>query len=171
MFNTQFLVDVNKTAKQCKKIGEFIMFKCKAGNLLVTSQFILNLTYEQFWKMRCKLEIPELGVWYLQLKDSLEKSDRETDIEEIEEKYMSWIEMQKTKLTYTKLILQGLYYIYENEAGGYTALHGDRVDMLKTSYKCKRAGDMVVVDGCHVLSVIKDEVWQENEYLAQRGRI
>lgn len=169
MVNYESLIEVDRVAKQCKKIGEFIMFKCKAGNLLVTSQFILNLTYEQFWKMRCKLEIPELGVWYLQSKDSLEESDREADIKELEERYLDWVEMQKTKLTYTKLMLQGLYYLYKNEAGGYTALHGDRVNMLKTSYECKRAGDMVVVDGCHVLSVIKDEIWQGNEYL-QKGR-
>ena len=60
--NEEFFVEPKRVAKQANGLGEFMMMKCDSGNLLVTGQFVLNLSVNQFWSVRCKLEIPNLVV-------------------------------------------------------------------------------------------------------------
>lgn len=168
MLNADFLVDVNKVAKQCKKTGDFIMFKCDAGNLLVTSLFVLNLTSEQFWKVQCKLEIPERGIWYRQGKDALERSEREESIEKIEENYNEWLTRDSKKISYTGLNLFYQYALYVDDYGHYTAIDDGKKEMIKTTAgNVRRAGNLVIIDKCHVIAAAKDSVWQENQYLVK----
>ncbi len=170
MINYENLVSINEVAKQCKKIGEFIMFKCKSGNLLVTNKFVLNLTIEQFWKVQCKLEIPELGKWYTQGKGKVEESNREVEIEKLERQYLQWITAEGRILEYTQLILLSQYYIYteaSNNNGLFTALSCNLVNMIINTSNKRRVGDIAIIDTYHVISVAKDDIWRENEFLNQ----
>ena len=131
MVNYEKFVDIKKVTKVCKSIGEFIMFKSDIGNLLVTKNFILNLEAIQFWKLQCALEIPERGKWYLQQKDRVEESDRDSNVQGLKENYMNWMNQRTNQLANTQLILQGSLYLYATGTS-YTAIKMSYIDMLKT---------------------------------------
>lgn len=165
MVNEEFHVDTGKVAKQVKKAGEFMLMKCDSGNLLFTGQFVLSLSVEQFWSVRCKLEVPELGRWYIQTKDGLFKQERNSDLEEWEQRYNNWINYAESekKLTNTLLGLHGccLY----SDSGSYIAIMQERIGMIQYSEDLQRSGNMVVIDGVHVIAPMPDSVWGKNSWL------
>ena len=52
MTNEIFRVDTKKVAKQAGGLGELLMMKCQSGNLLITGQFVLSLSEDQFFSSR-----------------------------------------------------------------------------------------------------------------------
>lgn len=164
--NETFRVDPAKVAKQAKEAGEFMIMKCNSGNLLLTGQFVISLSEEQFWSVRCKLEIPKLEQWYLQTKkDGLYKSERKPDLAEWEQRYNDWINYadQEKELINTFIDLQG-YSLY-TDGLSYIALKQERLGMLQYSEEMLRSGNMIVIDGVHVIAPMPDSVWQKNAWL------
>jgi hypothetical protein len=166
MLNEEFFVDTKKVAKQAKSAGEFMMMKCETGNLLVTGQFVLSLSSEQFFSVQCKLEVPKLGIWYMQTKEGLCKSEyRQPELELWEQRYNEWMnEADPNKvLTNTRLTL--LDYSLYTDGNTYIAIKYERIEMLSATEDMRLAGKMVIVDGVHVIAPMADKVWQTNGWL------
>lgn len=163
--NETFRVDPAKVAKQAKQAGEFMLMKCDSGNLLLTGQFVLSLSTEQFWSVRCKLEVPELGKWYLQTKDGLFKSERVPGLEEWEQRYNNWLNYAdpEKKLTNTFIELQGCSLWTDGLS--YVVLKQERIGMLQYTEELVRSDNMIVIDGVHVIAPMADKVWQKNAWL------
>jgi len=162
--NDSFLVDSKKVAKQASGLGEFMMMECDSGNLLVTGQFVLNIMPDQFFSVRCKLEIPRLGIWYLQTKDGPMKSERQPGIEEWEERYNNWLNNTSQKrMTNTHIELRGCYLYTDGFT--YTAIKQERIAMLQYTEELTLSGNMIVIDGIHVLAHMSDSVWKNNSWL------
>lgn len=165
MENSRYFVDTKKVAKQAQEIGEFMMMKCKSGNLLITGQFVLSLTAEQFFSIRCKLEIPKLETWYMKIKKELARSERKPGLEEWERRYNDWLNEAdpEKKLANTHIELLGCN-IY-TDGFTYTAIKQDRLAMLQYSEDLTTAGRMVVIDGTHILAPMQEGVWRKNNWL------
>jgi len=166
MMNFEKEIDVNKVAKECKKIGEFIMFKCESGCLLITDHFMLSLTPDQFWKVQCKLELPERGVWYLQKKGKVVASERAPEIELLEEKYNACLNGIGKQLEYTGLTCKGTYLYSDGKT--YTAISCAYRDMVEYTENIRRISELdyiVTWDGIHTLTVWNDLVWKDNKYI------
>lgn len=165
MENSFILVDCKKAAKQARSTGEFMMAKCDSGNLLISGQFVLSLTADQFFSVKCKLEIPEMGMWWMASKDKLVRSERQPDIEMWEGRYNEWLNETDPNgvLTNTQLSTQECA-IY-TDGNTYVAIKQERLAMMAYSENLRRSGRMIVVDGVHVLAPTKKDVWQKNEWL------
>lgn len=165
MINDSFFVDSKKVAKQASGLGEFMLMKYDSGNLLITGQFVLNIMEEQFFSVRCKLEIPQLGVWYLQVKEGLVKSEREPGLEEWERRYNDWLNNTdpEKRLTNTRIELQGCYLYTDGFT--YTAVKQERIAMLQYTEDLELSGNMVVFDGVHVIAPMNETVWKNNTWL------
>lgn len=166
MINDTFLVNTAKVAKQAKQAGEFMLVKCDSGNLLLTGQFVLSLSEEQFWSVRCKLEVPRLGEWFLQgKKDGLFKSEREPDIAGWENRYNNWLNSANHEKQLTNTLIQlSDCYIY-TDGLTYVAIKQERIGMMAYSEDLRRSDNMVVIDGVHVIAPMTDRVWQVNNWL------
>ncbi|MBU2701668.1 hypothetical protein Ga0466249_002787 [Sporomusaceae bacterium BoRhaA] len=167
MINDSFLVDSKKVAKQASGLGEFMLMKCDSGNLLITGQFVLSVSDDQFFSIRCKLEVPKLETWYLQTKEGLVKSEREPGILEWERRYNEWFnEANSNKmLTNTRIELSGCYLYTDGFT--YIAIKQERLDMLQYTENLTLSGRMVVIDGVHVLAPMSDTVWKNNNWLCK----
>lgn len=164
--NESILVDTKKVAKQAKTAGEFMMFKCPSGNLLVTSQFILNLTEFQFFSIQCKLELPELESWWMQIKSHLVRSEnRDPELEIWEARYNDWLNNTdpKKSLVYTRIVLDDCYLYTDGFT--YTAALAGRIDMLQYSEDIRLSGRMLIIDGLHVVAPMNNKIWRNNNYL------
>lgn len=162
--NDGFLIDTKKAAKQAVGLGEFMLMECDSGHLLITGQFVLNIMPEQFFSVRCKLEIPRIGIWYLQTKDGLMKSERKPGLEEWEQRYNDWLNNADTKrLTNTHIELRGckLY----TDGFSYTAIKQERINMLEYTEDLRLSGKMVIVDGLHTIAPMTENVWKNNNWL------
>lgn len=166
MLNTESNINVNKVAKWAKKTNQVIMFKCESGNLLITSQFIVSLTSEQFWKVQCKLELPERGIWYTWEEKNPVPVAGKKSLEELEQQYLQYLNQATEKLNVTYLTLNGVYNLYSGESG-YTLINSIYLEMLECAKKKYRGNDIVVIDNLHVLSIAKDDIWKENYYIAR----
>lgn len=164
MTNETHLVDPSKVARQTKATGELMMMQCDSGNLLVTGQFILSLSDEQFFSVRCKLEVPELGQWYMQGKKALIKSERQPDTEAWERNYNKFLNAASShqRLEYTQIVLRDCYLYTDGMT--YTAIQAERIAMVK-SENLQRADSMVIADGVHVLAPVSASVWDKNDWL------
>ncbi|WP_196606513.1 hypothetical protein [Pectinatus frisingensis] len=164
--NEIILVNTKKVAKQTKIAGEFMMFKCSSGNLLVTSQFILNLTDEQFFSIQCKLELPELATWWTQIKQNIFRSEnREPELDIWEERYNNFLnDVDSNKALFnTQIILEECYLFADGFT--YTAINQERLNMLSASENIRKSGRMIVIDGLQVIAPVTDTIWQKNDYL------
>ena len=165
MENNSFFVDAKKVAKQTLEIGEFMMMKCQSGNLLITGQFVLSLSSDQFFSVRCKLEIPKLEAWYVKIKKDLARSERQPGLEEWESRYNGWLNDTdpEKKLTDTHISLLGCNIFTDGFT--YTAIKQDRLAMLQYTDDLATAGRMVVIDGTHVIAPAQENVWRSNNWL------
>lgn len=165
MTNEMFRVETKKVAKQAGGLGEFMMMECQSGKLLITGQFVLSLSEDQFFSVRCKLEVPRLDTWYMQTKEGLVMSERSPGLEEWEARYNEWINEADSRkmLTYTRIEISSCY-LY-TDGFSYAAIKKERLDMLQSTECIARAGKMLVVDGVHVLAPIKEDVWKNNDWL------
>ncbi|WP_110955736.1 hypothetical protein [Anaerosinus massiliensis] len=165
MVNRRFFVDTKKVAKQVLGLGEFMLMQCSSGNLVITGQFILSVSDEQFFSIRCKLELKQLGVWYMKTKDGLEASRREPEQEEWEQRYNEWLNDAdaNSKLTNTGIEILGCYLFTDGFT--YIAVKQARLDMLSNSDNISVAGHMLIVDGVHAIAKVTDNVWKNNDWI------
>lgn len=164
MINYENFVNVNQVAKLTKVTGEFIMFKCASGNLLSTHKFILNLTSEQFFKVQCKLELPETGAWYTKGKSLPERIEKEANLLEIEKNYNDWLNGETSQLENTRLLLCEQFAIYTN-GSNYIALNKAYIDMLATPQTFAEGRHFVSIDNLHIISKARESIFEETEYL------
>ena len=164
MINFEILVDTKKVARAAMKTGEFMMANCASGKLLITGQFIINLTPEQFFSVMCKLEIPELGVWYLPGDNAPAESERKSEIEEWEQRYNEQLnEAEGVELTNTFISI-GSSSIYTN-GQTYIGIGKERLLMLGDIQRMECTGKMVLVNGLHIIAPIKEDIWRNNGFL------
>jgi len=165
MLNEEIFVNPGKVAKQAKNVGEFMMMKCSSGNLLVTGQFILNLTADQFWSVQCKLELPEYNAWYMQTKEGLTKSERKPELDEWERRYNEWLTQTDPDsiMKWTLLNVQDCYLYTDGR--NYTAVKHERIDMLNYPENIIKSGKMVVFDEINIVAPVNDIVWSKNDWI------
>ena len=164
--NEEFHVDTARVAKQVKKAGEFMLMKCDSGNLLFTGQFVLSLSIEQFWSVRCKLEVPELGKWYIHTnKDGLFKQERDSELEKWEQMYNNWLNYADPDKHLTKTLLELMGCNLYTDGTTYIAVKQERIGMMAYSEDLQMSGNMVVIDGVHIIAPMSDSIWQNNSWL------
>lgn len=123
-------VNISKVVKVVKDKSPFMLLPVTEDvNLLVTRTFILNLDEKQFWKIQCKLEAKDHGIW-------LSKVDGEwcqangASVESVKEMYFSTINATHAELLKnTDLIQKGYIALFCNEQE-YFGVQNDYIDMI-----------------------------------------
>lgn len=163
--NDTVLVNTKRVAKEVANAGEFMMVECEDGLFLISAQFILSLTEKNFFSVRCKLEVPELGQWYIYDKDGPVRSERPAEREIWLERYYGWLQEQDSRrdLQFTGITL-GDSILYTNGLT-YTAIASTRIGMLASTDNMHLAGKMVVIDNAHVIAPMGEKIWRKNGFL------
>lgn len=103
------------------------------------------------------------------------QSARDPDCDGVLEKYLSWIKQaeQGEILTPTGIAV----VLYENTpmdgrlyagADGYILVQGDYLNMIGNKLELVCIGDMVMVNGCNVLTLMLDDAWQKNSFIVHK---
>lgn len=157
------IVNVNKVAKAVKDIGRFALYSNdEENNLLITGHFILNLTAEQFWKVQCKLEAKQIGVWYQIGKNELLESNHVTSDEV--KKYFDIVNNSNLQIIgFTDLCL-GNIMLYAAHAG-YTGIKTSYIEMLddRPALKQEKIESPVVAADIHIIMPVAQV---QSDYLA-----
>ena len=145
------LVNINKVFRAVKDQGWFALYsKDSENNLLITHNFILNLTSEQFWKIQCKLEAKSIGVWFFMGKEGLVEDAPVSDLEVAS--YFRLVNSPELEIIeYTNLSLGGLR-LYEAD-GLYVGVRSSYIEMLNGLIDLYQADvdRSLVAAGVHVL--------------------
>ncbi|GMB00898.1 hypothetical protein [Pelosinus sp. IPA-1] len=157
------LVNVNKVFRAVKDQSWFALYsKDSENNLLITRNFILNLTSEQFWKIQCKLEAKRIGVWFFMSKEGLVEDEPVNDLEV--NSYFRLVNRSDLEIIeHTDLSLGGLK-LYEAE-GQYVGVRSSYVDMLNGLVDLYQADvdSPLVAAGVHMIVPTREI---ESNYLA-----
>jgi hypothetical protein len=158
-------VNVKKVVKAVKNIGEFALYsKSEDCNLLVTRNFILNLTEEQFWEVQCALLAKQIGVWFTICKEGLvEGKSIEEDNFGVNLYFKTVHDPIAEIIGFTELILNGVM-LYAGEEK-YIGIKESYIEMIGglSAIKKARNSSVVIASDYHVLTIV-DKI--ESEYLA-----
>ena len=154
--DSEKLVNVNKAAKNILSVGRFGLFQVEDLNLVVTDWFILSVTDEQFWKIRCKLEAKQVNCWLYKGKEGLQECQGST-CQQVYDLYDSLISDQLRDLDDTGLHYNGIK-LFSN-ALRYFGLPEKYFDMIDYPPVVKNAQgrESVIVDDVHIFTVVKPE--------------
>ena len=159
-----------------KEIGTFMLCDRDGCHYLITEHFVLQLKHRDAWKIQCKLEIEKRNVFYQRVKSGWTQSPKAAQIEAMLEKYQSWTGQAKTGdvltptgveiVLYEDTPVDGVLYAGGN---GYALIRENYLAMLTNRKELVRVGEMVVVNGSAVVSLMQDEIWQENSFVVSYG--
>lgn len=160
------IINVSKVAKEVKNIGRFALYSHSAeSNLLITTNFILNLTEEQFWEVQCKLLAKKIGVWFQITKEGL--VEEKLSIRESVELYFRSVNNKYLEIVgRTDLYLNDVM-LYTGHEGGYVGVRRTYIEMLEGLPLLKQAirGAEIIAADVHMLvPVLKIE----SDYLRPR---
>lgn len=156
-------VNVKKVVKAVKNIGLFALYsKSKDCTLVITHNFILNLSEEQAWEIQCALLVKELGKWYTVHKDGPIEGNpvKQSEVDA----YFYTVKSELLNIIpFTELYLNNAM-LYAVDAG-YVGIKADYIDMLGGLAVVKKASqaNMVVISDYHVVTINKEA---KSEYLA-----
>lgn len=152
------LVQINKTAKNILSIGRFGLFQIEGYNLIATEWFMLCVTDDQFWKIRCKLEAKQINVWLFKNKDGLQKCQGSSG-EEVYNLYCNMVNEPLRDLDETGLRYNGIkLFTDQNRYFGVLEKHFDMISYPPT-VRNAAGRESVIVDDVHIFSVInKDNI-------------
>lgn len=154
MINEDKLVKVSVVARNALSIGRFGLFQIEEEdmNLIVTDQFMLNVTEEQFWKIQCKLEARQKNRWLFKGKDGLAECSGATP-EEICDMYTGLITEARHKLENTYLTFHNVM-VYTNDVK-YIGLPAKNLEMIDYTPTIEIAPgrESAIVDGIHLFTI------------------
>lgn len=150
------LVNVNKAAKSILSIGRFGLFQIEDISLIATDWFMLCVTDEQFWKIRCKLEAKQINCWLFKSKEGLQECQGSTG-QQVYALYDSLISDPLRDLDDTGLRYNGIK-LFTNTMR-YFGLLEKHFDMIDYPPVVKNAlgRESVIVDDVHIFTVVKPE--------------
>lgn len=174
------MINIKQVVAMAKAAGKFMLFERKDENdfiahFFVTPNFMLYIDAKEAFKIRCKLNIEQLGFWCGIEKGETVQGTAPVDTEKFYADYVGWIlqaENVGEPLTLTGLMIaeynhQETQYLLAAGPGGYTALQKGQVEMILAGGDMRRVGHYVVVDGQQVIGVMPDEVWRGTPYLVK----
>ena len=169
------LINVKQAVAMAKAAGKFLLFEREGEHYFVTLNFMLHLNPKDAFKLRCKLDIEQLGYWCEIQKGETVQGTVPVDTEKFYADYVGWIlqaENVGQPLTLTGLMIaeynhQETQYLLAVGMGGYTALPKGQLAMIVAGGDMRRVGHYVVVDGQQVIGVMPDEVWRGTPYLVK----
>ena len=168
-------VKISAVVRAVKEQGVCMLIDRDDEYYLVTGNFILKLRRKDMWRIQCKLEIEKRNVYMGHTKEAgWVQTTTEPKCAEVVEKYISLIEqaaarplLQPTGIAitmYHDIEMDGRLY---HGADGFALIRGDYLDMLDNKLSLARAGDMVVVNEAHVLSILPDDAWAYNKFICK----
>lgn len=168
-------INVKQAVTMAKAAGKFLLFERDGEHYFVTMNFMLHVNPKDAFKLRCKLDIEQLGYWCEIQKGETVQGMIAVDTEKFYADYIGWIlqaENVGEPLALTGLMIaeynhQETQYLLAAGPGGYTALQKGQVAMILAGGDMRRVGHYVVVDGQQVIGVMPDEVWRGTPYLVK----
>jgi hypothetical protein len=161
------LVHVNKSAKNILSIGQFGLFQVEDLNLITTNWFMLSVTDEQFWKIRCKLEAKQINCWLFKSKEGLQACQGSTG-QQVYELYCSMVFEQMRDLDDTGLRYNGIKLFTDtNRYYGVPEKHFEMIDYPPV-IRNALGRESVIVDDVHIFTVVKPENIK-SQYIKQLG--
>lgn len=174
------MINIKQVVAMAKAAGKFMLFERKDENdfiahFFVTPNFMLYIDAKEAFKIRCKLNIEQLGFWCGIEKGETVQGTAPVNTEKFYADYVGWrlqAENAGQPLTLTGLMIaeynhQETQYLLAAGPGGYTALQKGQVEMILAGGDMRRVGHYVVVDGQQVIGVMPDEVWRGMPYLVK----
>lgn len=168
-------VHISAVVRAVKEQGVCMLMDMDEEHYLVTGNFILKLRRRDAWRIQCKLEIEKRNVYCGYTKEAgWVQSNKPADCHAVLEKYLSWVNQAANNweasptgvavILYDGYPMDGrLYY----DKDGFTLIRGDYLDMLDNKLSLARAGDMVVVNEAHILSILPDDAWAYNKFICK----
>lgn len=171
-------INVKQAVNMAKAAGKFLLFEREGEHYFVTLNFMLHLNPKDAFKLRCKLDIEQLGYWCEIKKGETIQGPVPVDTEKFYMGYMEQVfsaENVGEPLTLTGLMIaeynhHETQYLLAVGPGGYTALQKGQVEMIIAGGDMRRVGHYVVIDGQQVIGVMPDEVWRGTPYLVKTKR-
>lgn len=171
--NEPGFINVKQTAAMAKAAGKFVLFEREGEHYFVMPNFMLRLNPKDAFKLRCKLDIEQLGYWCEIKKGETIQGTSPVDMETYYGDYMGWILQAENvgvplKLTGLMIVEYNHFetqYLLAVGPGGYTALQKGQVEMIIAGGEMRRVGNYAVVDGQQVIGVMPDDVWRGTPYL------
>ena len=168
-------INVKQAVNMAKAAGKFLLFEREGEHYFVTLNFMLHLNPKDAFKLRCKLDIEQLGYWCEIKKGETIQGPAPVDTEKFYMDYMEHVfsaENVGVPLALTGLMIaeynhHETQYLLAVGPGGYTALQKGQVEMIIACGEMRRVGNVVVVDGQNVIGVMPDEVWRRTPYLVK----
>ena len=170
-------VNCAAVVRAVKDAGCFMLLDRDDGHYLVTEYFMLRLRKRDAFRIQCKLEVEHRNVYYYRIKSKWVQSAKKANCDESLETYLSWVAQGQigkilnptgvAVVLYEDVPMDGRLYAGED---GYTLVRGDYLEMLGETRELVRVGDMIIVNGCHVLAIMQDDAWRANEYIIQYGQ-
>lgn len=155
------VINVKKVVKAVKYLGRFALYRSSEDStLLITSNFILNLSDEQAWEIQCALLVKELGKWCQVVKgEPIE--ERPVNQGEIDFYFKAVNDTGLNIIGFTGLYLGNVALYAEN--GGYVGVDRSYIDMVGTPAARKSVDcELVIASEYHVIAPIK---FKDNDYL------
>ena len=168
-------VKISAVVRAVKEQGVCMLIDRDDEYYLVTGNFILKLRRKDMWRIQCKLEIEKRNVYMGHTKEAgWVQTTTEPKCAEVVEKYISLIEqaaarplLQPTGIAitmYHDIEMDGRLY---HGADGFALIHGGYLDMIPGKPELVRLEDYVVVNDTHVITIMLDDAWQENQYVTK----
>lgn len=167
-------VNCSGVVRAVKDAGMFMLLDREGGHYLVTEYFMLHLRKRDAFRIQCKLEVEHRNVYYCRIKSKWVQSSKQPSIDDILETYQSWTAQSKTGeiltptgvavVLYEDMPMDGRLYA---GGGGYTLVRGDYLEMLGETRELVRVGDMIIINDCHVVSIMHDDAWKNNSFIVQ----
>ena len=160
------IINVGKVAKEVKNIGRFALYSNDAeNNLLITTNFILNLTEEQFWEVQCKLLAKKIGVWLQITKEGL--VEEKMSINGPVDLYFKSVNNEMLEIIGRTELYLGDVMIYTGDDRSYVGVKRTYIEMLEGLPLLKQAGRgaQLVAADVHVLAPVSEI---KSDYLRPR---
>ncbi|BBB91027.1 MAG TPA: hypothetical protein PKA28_10670 [Methylomusa anaerophila] len=149
------LVNVNTVARLTKSIGKE---HDEENFLLITSNYILNLNPDQFWKVQCKLEAKKTGVWYLLADKELceDKSVSENQVN----LYFNIMRSPGNVIASCNLCIVDAddIMLYKNNLSQYVGIQRKYIEMFKdipNFRQTERSDTPIAAGGMHVITPVR----------------
>ena len=170
-------VNCAAVVRAVKDAGAFALMDWMGEHFVVTESFILMLRKRDAFKIQCKLEVEKRNCYYEKEKSKWVESGKLFDGAAVWEKYHSTILLAESKeeltptgvaiIAYDSYPMNGILYA---GADGYSLLRGDYLNMICTCLEIVRLGEMVVINGSHIVALMVDDAWKQNSFVVQYER-
>ncbi|WP_337774544.1 hypothetical protein [Mitsuokella jalaludinii] len=165
-------VKTGKVLKMLKECGAFMLLDHNDSHYLVTEYFILQLRERDAWLIQCGMAVEQRNRYYVKIKKEWQESMKPAEADAVVTRYESLVTQAAAKTpSYWTGITIARHHDTEMDGRlfvsreGYALLRGDYLEMVGDGLPIVCVGGAAVAGGQHVLTLLPDDAWQENDFI------